>query len=281
MTGATEPPPAGLEERWATVRGARVRYFVGGAGSSIVLVHGLGGAASNWTALAPLLAERRRLLIPDLPGHAGSAPLAAAPSLVPYADRVLRIAEAEGMLPTPLVGHSLGGVVVLRAAMQEPEAVPALVLAGAAGIGSSTTRAARMLAVVGAIRPARWIAPYRARIVRSDRLRAAALGFWFTADPHTLAPETALGFLAAPRLHTDTGSAWRALVRDDPRAELAAVRCPCLVLWGARDRQLPVSDAFDYARRLRARLRVIADCGHLLIGERPGACADAILSFLG
>jgi pimeloyl-ACP methyl ester carboxylesterase len=58
------------------------------------------------------------------------------------------------------------------------------------------------------------------------------------------------------------------------------VRCPSLVLWGARDNQLPVGDAFDYARRLRARLRVIADCGHLLIGERPQACADAIADFL-
>jgi pimeloyl-ACP methyl ester carboxylesterase len=52
------------------------------------------------------------------------------------------------------------------------------------------------------------------------------------------------------------------------------------VLWGARDNQLPIGDAFDYARRLRGRLRVIADCGHLLIGERPDACADAIERFL-
>jgi pimeloyl-ACP methyl ester carboxylesterase len=271
----------GFEERSGRIKGTRLRYYLGGEGPPLVLVHGLGGAASNWTALAPLLAARRRVLIPELPGHGGSAPLAAAPSLVPYADRVLRVADAEGMLPAPLVGHSLGGVVVLRAAMQEPDAVAALVLAGAAGIGSSTPRAARMLAVVGAVRPARWIAPYRARIVRSDRLRAAAFGFWFTADPQALLPETALGFLGAPLLHTDIGSAWRALVHDDPRADLESVRCPCLVLWGARDRQLPVSDAFDYARRLRARLRVIADCGHLLIGERPDACADAILSFLG
>jgi pimeloyl-ACP methyl ester carboxylesterase len=52
------------------------------------------------------------------------------------------------------------------------------------------------------------------------------------------------------------------------------------VLWGARDNQLPVGDAFEYARRLRAPLRLIADCGHLLIGERPEACADAITGFL-
>ena len=52
------------------------------------------------------------------------------------------------------------------------------------------------------------------------------------------------------------------------------------MLWGARDRQVPVDDAFEYARRLRAPVRVIPDCGHLLIGERPEACADAIEAFV-
>jgi len=53
-----------------------------------------------------------------------------------------------------------------------------------------------------------------------------------------------------------------------------------LVLWGARDRLVPLADGFDFARRLRAPLRVIADCAHLLIGERPEACAAAIQEFL-
>ena len=75
-------------------------------------------------------------------------------------------------------------------------------------------------------------------------------------------------------------SAAKALVRDDPRPDLDRVRRPTLVLWGARDNQLPIRDAFEYARRLRAPLRAIADCGHLLIGERPDACADAIAGFL-
>jgi pimeloyl-ACP methyl ester carboxylesterase len=89
------------------------------------------------------------------------------------------------------------------------------------------------------------------------------------------------GFLDGTRLTTDSPSAARALVVDDVRQELGDVRCPTLVLWGARDNQLPLADAFDYARRLGAELRVIADCGHLLIGERPDLCAEAIESFLG
>jgi len=80
-------------------------------------------------------------------------------------------------------------------------------------------------------------------------------------------------------MHTDAIGAGLALARDDPRVDLERVRCPVLVLWGGRDRQVPVEDGFEYARRLRAPVRVIADCGHLLIGERPDVCARAALEF--
>jgi pimeloyl-ACP methyl ester carboxylesterase len=43
---------------------------------------------------------------------------------------------------------------------------------------------------------------------------------------------------------------------------------------------VPLQDGFEYARRLRAPLRVIADCGHLLIGERPDAVIAAIRDFV-
>ena len=63
---------------------------------------------------------------------------------------------------------------------------------------------------------------------------------------------------------------------DDPRRDLSQIRCPVVVLWGARDPQLPLDDAFEYARRLRAKLRLVADCGHLVIVERPSAVLDAL-----
>jgi pimeloyl-ACP methyl ester carboxylesterase len=85
-----------------------------------------------------------------------------------------------------------------------------------------------------------------------------------------------VGFLEGQRLHLDTRTAGRAMVADDPRRDLEHVVCPVILLWGARDAQLPLDDAFEYARRLRARLRLVADCGHLVIGERPAAVAAAL-----
>src|SRR5919106_1749016 len=138
-----------------------MRYFVGGEGPPLVLVHGFSGSATNFTLLAPLLARHRRVLIPDLPGHGRSEPLPAAPSLNGYADRVRHLAALEGILPAPVVGHSLGGSVALRTALRWPADISGLVLAASAGIGSGTRRAQVWLAVIGRTRPGRRISPYR------------------------------------------------------------------------------------------------------------------------
>ena len=270
----------GFAERFVDVRGCRIRSLVGGDGPSIVLVHGLTGAASNFVSLAPLLAERFRVLVPELPGHGGSAPLAAAPNLDALAEPVHAAASAEGMLPAVVVGHSLGGLVGLRLAMRRPEAIRGLVLAGAAGIASATRWAEFWLGFFGRLQLGRRVAPQRGLYASRPRLRYVPFGYWGASDPPALEPAQVVGFLAGPERHTDTWSAMEVLVRDDPRLDLERVTAPALVLWGARDRQVPIDDAFEYARRLRAPLRTIADCGHLLVGERPDACADAIGAFL-
>jgi pimeloyl-ACP methyl ester carboxylesterase len=276
----TDAKLGGLEERIAEIKGVRMRYFIGGEGPPLLLVHGLGGAASNWTELVPLLARRHRLLVPDLPGHGGSSALPAVSGLEPFADRVALVAERERMLPAPVVGHSLGGMVVLRLALGRPADVQAVVLAGAAGLSIGNVWGRELLSLFTTVRPGRLAARYRGWVTRSPLLRRLVFGVVSVADPVALTEEAVEGFLAAQLLHTDVDSAWQALRRDDPRQELEHVRCPVLVLWGAEDVQLPLDDAFEYTRRLRARLRVIPGCGHLLIGERPDACDRAIEDFL-
>ena len=278
MTDATSVP--GFEERVASVKGTRLRYFAAGSGVPIVLVHGLGGAAANWIELAPALAERYRVLVPDLPGHAFSTALPATAGLAGFADRVAALIDSEALGPSVLVGHSLGGVVSLRLALRRPELVRGVVLASSAGIASATRRARLALTILALIRPGRQLARYTEQIVRRPSLRGLVFAGWGASDPASLSAAAARGFLAPTRLHTDTHGAAIALTLDDPRPDLEAVACPCLVLCGARDVEIPVSDDVEYARRLGAPLRVIPDCGHLLIGERPDACLDAIVEFV-
>jgi pimeloyl-ACP methyl ester carboxylesterase len=258
----------------------RIRYFAGGEGPPLLLVHGLGGAASNWVELVPAVVHRHGVVVPDLPGHGGSSPLPAAPTLSPFADVLEALIAHESIAPAVVVGHSLGGLVALRLALRHPDAVGALVLAAAAGISSGTRARQAAVTTLMLARPARFVAPFRGLVARVRWLRYPVFGYFQAADPAVLSPAAVKGFLAAPALHTDVFDAGRALVADDPRVDLDAVRCPCVVVSGARDQMVPVADALEYARRLRAPLRTVPDCGHLLIGERPDACVEAIEELL-
>jgi pimeloyl-ACP methyl ester carboxylesterase len=275
VTDATDLLP-GLEERFQTVRGVRLRIFHRpGEGRPILLVHGFGGAAWNFSELVPLLGSRP-LLVPDLPGHGASDALPAARTLAPFADAVAGLLEER----VGVLGHSMGGVVALRLAERHPELVDRIVLAAPAGISSSTRLGEITLTLAGVVQPGRFAGRRAERIARSPRLKRLVFGGIEVSNPDALSARAVHGFLRGPTIHSDALAAAKALAADDPRDDLERVRCPVLVLFGGRDRQVPVEDGFEYARRLRAPVRVIADCGHLLIGERPDVCARLALEFL-
>jgi pimeloyl-ACP methyl ester carboxylesterase len=277
MTDATILLP-GLEERRHDWRGTRIRWFCGGDGPPLLLLHGFGGAAWNYAELAPLL-HGRRLVVPDLPGHGGSSPLPAT-TIAGIADVVASLLNGPllgGRID--VVGHSMGGVVALRLAERHPGRVRSLVLAAPAGLSSSSRAGAVTLGLAGIVQPGRIAARRVDRIARSPWLTRLVFGWIEVSNPSALSERAVRGFLRGAILHTDTLGAGLALARDDPRRWLDRIHVPALVLFGARDRQVPLSDGFEYARRLHAPLRVIADCGHLLTGERPDICARAAMEW--
>ena len=278
MTEATLLPD--FTPHFAEIDGVRTRYFLAGEGPPLTVIHGLGGAAVNFTKLAPILARKRRVLIPDLPGHGRSEPFDHVEGVATYSRHVHKVAELEGMLPGGVLGYSMGGVIALRLAVDEPEDVTALALVAPAGIVSVTRRAEIWLGVTAALRPAQVMTRFRGTFARRPRLRWLPFGLWGAADPPALEPDAVLGFLEGPSQHTDVGSAGRALLGDDPRPDLDRVRCPAFLVWGARDRLVPVKDGFEYARRLRAPIRVLPACGHLVVGELAEPCAALLESFL-
>jgi pimeloyl-ACP methyl ester carboxylesterase len=95
----------------------------------MVCLHGLGGSALNFGLVAPLLAEGRRVLVPDLLGHGQSFATAPDESAVGAQLQMLsRLLTRETARPVILVGHSMGGILAMMHALRLPETVKALVL---------------------------------------------------------------------------------------------------------------------------------------------------------
>ena len=123
-------PRFGGESCWADL-GGPVHYldYGGPAGAPVIVaVHGLeGSAVPDWSALAPLLTDRYRLLAPDLAGHgftrsAGRVDVSANRRLLH------RFIEAVAGSPVILMGNSMGGMISLSEAAAAPETVAGLIL---------------------------------------------------------------------------------------------------------------------------------------------------------
>src|SRR5437764_6505507 len=115
--------------RNAIVGGRRLHYVDVGeaAGLPLVLVHGTGGSWQSWLLNVSELSRDRRVIAVDLPGFGRSEPLPPNADMADYADAVAALLAALGVERAIVVGHSLGGVVVMRMALRHPRLVAGVV----------------------------------------------------------------------------------------------------------------------------------------------------------
>ena len=277
---------ASIEEHSVDVEGITTRYFAAGAGPPLLLLHGDAESAFDWSWTLPALARTRRVYAPDLPGFAGETakPVAdySPASLERFAASFL---DTVGVGRAALVGNSLGGLVALRLALAEPARVGSLVLVAGSGLGRAANLGLSSLVIPGYGDLSIAWAGTKAGAAQRARSRARLLfahpghapGAW-VSEQYRLARTP--GFLAAQLV------ALRAVLdpfgqREVLLDELSRLTMPTLVMWGERDRILPVSQARAALARLpNGSLEIIPDCGHLPQVEWPDRFVQALDGFL-
>src|SRR5688572_28862600 len=125
---------ASVKEHDAHAAGHRWRYYDGGAGEPVVLVHGFAGMKENWLQLARELSSRR-VVMPDLPGWGESERRDGEDYRVEaQVDRLAAFLDALSLERVDLVGHSMGGHIAGLFAARHPERVKTLTLVSTAGV---------------------------------------------------------------------------------------------------------------------------------------------------
>src|SRR5580765_7055619 len=124
------PDDSRTHTRSVRANGLETFYLEAGPADAppIVLVHGLGATNSSMLPLIPMLAQRYRVIAPDLPGHGGTQATAEAHKARFLGDWLLAFLAKTCDEPAVLIGNSLGGRTALEAALNRPEAVRGLVL---------------------------------------------------------------------------------------------------------------------------------------------------------
>jgi pimeloyl-ACP methyl ester carboxylesterase len=211
-----------------------------GAGEPLVLLHGLGASRQLWHRVAPALAASgRRVLTPDLPGFGSSAP--AGPGFeFPAVTEALAVAlRRRTRGPFDLLGHSLGGAVALQFATEYPELVRRVVLAAPAGF---TPRAWPVASAAGALAaPALAVRRIVGRPLSLSATARRGLLWGAVAEPQRLGVSDARLILSSSGRATRLGPALAEVLRTDLRPLLRRLKAPVGLIWGERDRVVPIS----------------------------------------
>jgi pimeloyl-ACP methyl ester carboxylesterase len=248
---------------------------VEGRGAPLILLHGVGTSSVVWRRVRPLLATKRLVATPDLPGFGSSPPVGRGFELERVAEAVADALAARLRAPFDLLGNSLGGAVALVLAAQRPELVRRLVLAAPAGLsplpGPVPALAGRTGSTLIAVR--RLGAP---ALVRSAAGRRMLL-FGTVADPSAVPAEDAGWMVSGSRGSTRIAQAIAAVARADLRPRLAELTVPAAFLWGASDRVIPVGSLRPLqALAPEAPTEVIPGTGHAPQLERPREFVGAL-----
>jgi 3-oxoadipate enol-lactonase len=259
----------------ARSEGVELYWESTGAGAPVLLVMGLGMAATGWWRTVPVLAERFRVIAFDNRGVGRSARPAGPYSVAQMADDAIAVLDAAGESAAHVYGISLGGMIAQELALRHPGRVRALVLAATTPGGSAA------------------VAPNEATLAFFHRRgeMPAEEGVWASV-PYNYAPATRREHGA--RIAQDIEQRLRYPIEPQPYAaqlaaalghdalsRLGAITAPTLVVHGEHDRMVHPDNAALLAGAIPgARLLMWPGAGHLLPTDAPEV-DRAVGDFLG
>lgn len=259
-------PDAGEEEdegasAYATVDvdGLTVRYARRGPerGVPVLFLHGFGGDLDNWLFNLDALAEVAPVIALDLPGHGQSTPRLPGTALADLSDFAVRFLDQLDVERVHAVGHSMGGAIAARMALDHPTRVASLALINSAGLGSEINTGYTEGFVEAASR--RDLKPVVEQLF---------------ADPELVTRQLLDDLLKYKRID-GVSEALRALgsslfaggrQSETPGLELEGTGVPVLVVWGREDRIIPASHAGHAPPG--ATVEVFDDAGHMAMMEK-------------
>ena len=281
---------ATVEERDVVLHGHRLVYRIGGdeLGAErpvLLLIHGLGGSSATWREVLPAFARRYTVVVPDLLGHGESDKPSHDYSLGAHANVLRDLMIAIGYERATVVGQSLGGGVALQLAYQHPQRCERLVLVSSGGLGSEVSWLLRALTLPGVeyLMPVLFPSFVRdagnalSRRLRGLGLRAPRLEEEWRTYVSLTEPGNRSSFMRTLRSVVDP--AGQAVSATD-RLYLAS-QVPTLILWGRRDRMIPVEHAFAAHEAIpQSRLVIFEDSGHFPQAEEPQRFFGVVSDFV-
>jgi len=269
--------------------GARVAYREGGTGPPLVLLHSLGLSHREWEPVVETLAERFRVILPDLPLHGDSEDRPRHSYTPAWLTEVITGFCAEVAGPRPLVaGHDLGAELALRAVIDGSLTPTRLVISGTR-LHRAGELGRQRAAMRGVAALARVPGLDRAVSHVAEAAFRPALGERLSVQRNPAARDLIRHAFADVGGNANRAQAWAKFVRAWPfeaQRDLLdsypGIDLPVLLLWAQEDARSPVVAAREALDLLpNAQLRLLSGTGFLIAYDDPVGVARELIAFCG
>ena len=240
-----------------------------GAGEALIMVHGFAGGSGYWSPVAESFAEQFHVVMPDLLGFAGSTTIPVPETVQGFAAGLIKIMDKLAIEQCSLLGHSMGGMIALQAALDAPSRISRLVLHGTS---------------CQAVIPDRYetldetIARFETEGIDATIDRVVAS--WFV--DYEMSPAYAACRAAAVGLTATTAIAAMTTMRPwNVCDRMSEIGVPTLVIGGDKDRSIPPQHFLNLWHGIPdSHLAVLPNCAHAVHLEEPALFTRFVGEFL-
>ncbi|MFH1450987.1 MAG: alpha/beta hydrolase [bacterium] len=248
--------------------------------NTILLLHGWGSRAASWGRVKELLESNGyTVLVPDLPGFGDNPMPQEAWNVDNYVDWVNNFIDHAGAKRAYIMGHSFGGRIAIKMAVNYPEKIAGLILVSAAGIKPRKTIWHIVIYAIVKIVKAVFRFLFRFPLIK-----------WFIE--HVIDKKNELHFqelfyhiIVRRRDYIETKGIMREtfkkVIDEDLSRIIDKIIIPTHIVWGDKDKMTPVKDAYLLNEKVKlSSLTVLKGFGHALNFETPDLVAEEIITFL-
>ena len=255
-----------MNEEKILINELKINYKIAGEGEPLLILHGWGGSSGSWIEVQRILAkEGFKVIVLDLPGFGKSHTPSVPWGIAEYSEFILNFLQKIGLKKINLMGHSFGGRIAIKLATKHPEKLKKLILCASAGIKHDLN--------------------FPQKIV----LNLALIGnFFFSRKPlrrYKDVIRNVFYMFLCKRDYTKTRGVMREtfkkVIEEDLKPELSEIKPKTLLIWGKKDKAVPLADAYLMKENIsHSVLEIIPRAFHTPNLEFPEKLSNIILNFL-
>ena len=255
-----------------TFQNSRIAYKVYGEGKPVMLVHGFGEDSKIWQQQVDYLKDKFRLIIPDLPGTAGSE-IIGDMSMEGMAEVLNAILLEEKISTCSVIGHSMGGYILLAFAAKYAEKLDRFGLFHSSAFADSDEKKETRKKGIAFIR------------------EQGAYAFLKTATPNLFSPKTKAERPEIIEQQVEEGhnflpqvlvSYYEAMMKRPDRTDiLKQATVPVLFIMGKFDQAVPIDDSLKQTHLPEISfIHTLSDSGHMGMVEEVENSNTILQNFL-